>query len=293
MHKINKNRNSKKNETSKNLASKNSMWIYGKHAVRATLLNPKREVLRLILLESNKNFLEDAISANIHSELIANSNISPEIVDANYFFSLFGRDATHQGCAVLVKKLEEMSLDDLIKDKSDDRPFIFLDQVTDPQNIGSVLRASAVFDARAVVITADHSPEITPTIAKTASGALESVPLVHVVNLAQSINYLKEHGFWVVGLDERSEKELSEIDLHGKFIFIIGSEGTGMRRLTKEACDFVAQLPGSKVSANNILNRSSTNSFTTLNAAQAATVTLYESCRQRQRKIREESNAKR
>ena len=107
MHKINKNRNSKKNETSKNLASKNSMWIYGKHAVRATLLNPKREVLRLILLESNKNFLEDAISANIHSELIANSNISPEIVDANYFFSLFGRDATHQGCAVLVKKLEE------------------------------------------------------------------------------------------------------------------------------------------------------------------------------------------
>lgn len=247
---------------------KNSMWIYGKHAVKAALLNPKREVLRLILLEPGKGFLEGVLSADVQNEPRANLRISPEIVDVNVFSSLFGKDTAHQGCAVLVKMIEEMSLDDLIKDESDHRPFIFLDQVTDPQNIGSMLRASAVFDARAIVITKDHSPEITPTIAKTASGALESVPLVRVINLVQSINYLKDNGFWVVGLDERSEKELNDIDLSGKLVFIIGSEGTGMRRLTKESCDFLARLPGA-------------NTFTTLNAAQAATVTLYESFKQR------------
>lgn len=245
----------------KRALTKDVMWIYGKHAAKAALLNPKREIFRFILLESNKNFLQEITETSKNTP-------SPELVDKNYFHTLFGQEATHQGCAVLVKKQPEISLEELLQDETDDRPFIFLDQVADPQNIGSILRAAAVFGARAVVITEDQSPEITPAIAKAASGTLEFVPLIRVINLVQLINILKKHGFWSIGLDERAEKRLDETDLCGKFIFIIGNEGTGLRRLSKEACDFVAQLPGSST-------------FTTLNAAQAATVTLYESSKQR------------
>ena len=247
----------------KRILKKDTMWIYGKHATKAALLNPKREILKFILLESNKNFFQEISGTS------KNTNIpSPEFVDKNYFQTLFGKEATHQGCAVLVKKLEEIFLEELLRNKNDNRPFIFLDQVADPQNIGSILRAAAVFGARAVVITEDHSPEITPALAKAASGALESIPLIRVINLVHSINILKKHGFWSVGLDERSEKKLDEVDLREKFVFIIGNEGSGLRRLSKEACDFIVQLPGP-------------GTFTTLNAAQAATVTLYESSKQR------------
>ncbi|MBR1733865.1 MAG: 23S rRNA (guanosine(2251)-2'-O)-methyltransferase RlmB [Alphaproteobacteria bacterium] len=255
-----------KKRKNKGISSKDSMWIYGKHAVKAVLFNQKREILRFVLLESSKNFIEDVSFA------IKTRKISYEIVDSDFFFSLFGKNAIHQGCAILVKKLKEQFLEELIIDKNDDRPFIFLDQVIDPQNIGSIMRAAAVFGARAVVMTEDHSPEITATVAKTASGALENIPLIKVVNLTQSLNLLKKNGFWVVGLDERSEKNLADIDLSGKFVFIIGSEGFGMRRLTKESCDFLAKLPG-------------VSSFTTLNAAQAATISLYESCKQRKKGI--------
>lgn len=248
----------------KRILTKDTMWIYGKHATKAALFNPKREIRRFILLESNKNLLQE-----ISKISKKNTNIpSPVLVDKNYFHTLFGKEATHQGCAVLVKNLEEIFLEELLRNRNDDRPFIFLDQVADPQNIGSILRAAAVFGACAVVITEDHSPEITPVIAKAASGALESVPLIRVVNLVHSINILKKHGFWSVGLDERSEKKLDEVDLRKKFAFIIGNEGSGLRRLSKEACDFIVQLPGPST-------------FTTLNAAQAATVTLYESSKQR------------
>lgn len=248
----------------KQLSSKGSMWIYGKHAVKAALLNPERKILKFILLESNKNFLQE-ISKTSKKLFV------PEFVDKNYFYTLFEKNSTHQGCAILVKKLEEPSLEELLKNENNNRPFIFLDQVADPQNIGSILRAAAVFDARAIVITENHSPEITPAIAKAASGALESIPLIRVINLVQSINILKKYGFWIIGLDEKAEKKLDEIDLCGKFAFIIGNEGTGMRRLSREVCDFVAQLPGMST-------------FTTLNAAQAATTTLYESCKQRIKK---------
>lgn len=246
--------------------NKNTMWIYGKHSVQAVIQNSAREILRLILLDTNQDFLNGI-----------NLKVEPEYVDKAYFASLFGKDATHQGCAVLVKKLKRIFLEDVISDNNsqtsdsnkDNLPIIFLDQVSDPQNIGSVLRAAAVLGARAVVITEDHSPEITPAIAKAASGALEEVPLIKVVSFAQSIDFLKKHGYWVVGLDEKSKQNLSDIDLQDKFVFVIGNEGYGMRRLTQESCDFIAKLPGV------------TTTFTTLNAAQAATVSLYESCRQR------------
>ncbi len=233
----------------------NRIWIYGKHAVRAAVLNKNRQIFKVIVLPQNRDFLADL-------------SIKTEIVDKNYFSSLFGKDSIHQGCAAQVRPLDEIFLEDL---SDDDRPIVFLDQVTDPQNIGSILRASAVFGAKAVVLPEINSPEVTAVIAKVASGALESIPLIKVKNLVQSIKILKKEGYWCLGLDERGDKTIGEMDLSGKFVLIIGSEGQGMRRLTRENCDFLVQLP-------------SIGDFSTLNAAQAATVSLYEILRQKRRK---------
>jgi 23S rRNA (guanosine2251-2'-O)-methyltransferase len=245
-----------------NKLDRNLMWIYGKHAIKAALCNPRRKVLRLIALESFKNF-------PIECEKLS---LKPEIVDRNFFNAIFGKDAIHQGCAIQVKKLPDCSIEELASDESDNRPFVFLDHASDPQNIGSILRASAVLGARAVVLTENNSPELTPVIVKTASGAVESVPLIRVVNLVRAINYLKQKGFWCVGLDERSNKKIYETALDGKFILVVGSEGEGLRRLTRENCDFLVQLP--------CLGKE----FSTLNAAQAAAIALYEMLRQRRMK---------
>jgi 23S rRNA (guanosine2251-2'-O)-methyltransferase len=235
------------------------MWIYGKHAVKAALDNPNREILRLVILDSHRDFLLECGQLSIEAEVVGGA----------FFSSIFGKNAVHQGCAVFVKKFPEYSVEELLENELDVRPFIFLDQVSDPQNIGSILRSAAVFGARAVVATTNNCPELTPAIAKAASGAVEIVPLLRVINLVQTINYLKKHGFWCVGLDERAHKKIHEISLGGKFALIIGSEGEGMRRLTRESCDFLARLPYA-------------GSFSTLNAAQAATVSLYEILRQKE-----------
>ena len=227
------------------------IWIYGKHAVRAAVLNERRKVFRIIVLPQNRDFLADL-------------SVKVDVSDKSYFSSLFGKDAIHQGCAAQVLKLDEVCLEDL---PDNDQPIVFLDQVTDPQNIGSIMRAAAVFGAKAIVLPEVNSPDVTAVIAKVASGAAETIPLVKVKNLVQSIKMLKKSGYWCLGLDERGDKKISEINLSGRFILVIGSEGQGMRRLTRENCDFLVQLP-------------SAGNFTTLNAAQAATVSLYEILRQ-------------
>lgn len=237
------------------------MWLYGKHAVKAALQNPQREVLRFVISENNIDFAEECRTRGVKTE----------IADKNFFAATFGKDATHQGCAVQVRKLPEVFIEDIIEDESDTRPIVFLDKVTDPQNVGSIMRAAAVFGARAIVVAEDNSPELTASAAKTASGAVEIIPIIRVTNLVHTIKDLKKKGFWCIGLDERGDKTINEVSLDGKFIFVIGSEGSGMRRLTRETCDFLVQLP-------------CYDKFSTLNAAQAATVALYEILRQQRSK---------
>lgn len=233
------------------------MWIYGKHAVLAAVSNPNRHIIRLVV--SQKGLLDEFSGIK--------RDVRPELVEKDYLSQLFSKDAIHQSCAVLVKHFDEVTIEDLIEDEKDLRPFVFLDQITDPQNVGSILRASAVFGARAVVITEHNSPDLTSVIAKAASGAMELVPVIKIVNLVTCINELKKCGFWCVGLDERADQSIYDANLSGKHIIVIGSEGEGMRRLTREACDFLTKLP-------------SAGDFSTLNAAQAATVCLYEILRQ-------------
>ena len=235
--------------------SQNAHWIYGTHAVEAILKNKQRRVVKFCVLR------EDTELANIRQDL------KPTVVDKNFFYRTFGRDALHQGCAVLVHDVEKLFIEDVVAIEGDS-PVIVLDQVTDPQNIGAILRSCAVFGARALIVQDSGSPENTSVVAKTASGALEIVPIVRVANISRTIQFLKDNMFWCVGLSEYGAKVLSEMDLKGRFAFVIGSEGKGMRRLTMESCDVLAKLPSSE-------------RFSTLNAAQACTVTLYESFRQR------------
>lgn len=239
-----------------NKNSKSSMWIYGVHAVQAVLKNPKRVVLRFII--ANKEHV---------SNFSFSKSIIPEVIPKQQFSDLFGKDAIHQGVAVLVEHNNEIFIEDILRDQ-DDRPIVILDQITDPHNIGAILRSAAVFDAKCLIVTENNSPSETSVLAKTASGALEIVPIVRVVNLAQCMKLLKKNNYWCVGLDERGTDYLNDLNLLGRYAFVIGSEGYGMRRLTKESCDILAKLPVS-------------DSFSTLNAAQACTVTLYESFRQK------------
>ena len=228
-------------------------WIYGRHSVEAVLSNNTREVARVVV--GNENDVLVALACSRH--------IDAEIMDNSFFDSVFGKNAIHQKCAALVGELPQLCVEDLLVDSSDMRPFVILDQVTDPQNIGSILRASAVFDARAVVVQDKHSPELSATSLKASSGASEFVPLIRVVNLANTIKLLQKNNFWSVGLDERGDKLLAALPSNTKYAIIIGSEGKGMRKLTKDYCDFLVKIPSNK-------------NFSTLNAAQAATVSLYE-----------------
>ncbi|MBE6447557.1 MAG: 23S rRNA (guanosine(2251)-2'-O)-methyltransferase RlmB [Alphaproteobacteria bacterium] len=233
---------------------KNSMWIYGRHAVVAAARNKRRKIIKLAVLSQNEELIQELQS--FINEI--------DVVSKDFFVNHFGKDVIHQGCAALVTKLDEIYLEDL---SDDDSPLLFLDQVTDPQNIGSILRAAAVFGAKAVVLPEANTPGLTSAMIKVASGAAERVPLIKVKNLVQSIRFLQQRGYWCLGLDEHADKQIYQTDLRGKFIIVVGSEGRGMRRLTREVCDFLVQLP-------------SFGSFSTLNAAQAATVSLYEYLKQ-------------
>ncbi len=229
-----------------------TVWLYGIHAVTAALNNPNRKILRFIV--SNKTQIAEF--PNIKST-------KAEIVDKQVFSDIFGKDAIHQCCAVLTERLCNVFLEDILE-IDDNRPILLLDQITDPHNVGAILRSAAVFGAKCIVTTEDNAPIESAVLAKSASGALEIVPIVRVINLAQCMKTLKKHNYWCVGLDERGTSNLPELDFSIRYAFVIGSEGNGLRRLTKESCDILVRLP---VSSN----------FSTLNAAQACTVTLYES----------------
>ena len=148
------------------------------------------------------------------------------------------------------------------------RPIVILDQVTDPQNVGAVLRSAAVFGARAVIVTRRNSPPITGALAKAASGAVEQMPLVQVPNVAQAIAVLQAEGWFAVGLEGTAEKTLPDIDLTGRIAVVLGSEGAGLRRLTAERCDVLAKISGEP-------------GFASLNVSNATAVALYEIHRQR------------
>jgi len=218
------------------------VWLYGLHAVAAALANPARRPKRLLATEEAIAAIAPALAETPHA--IAPAPSARRDIDA-----VLAPGAVHQGVAMLCAPLPPSEIDDIPEAPADGaapprrRVVVALDQVADPHNVGAVLRTAAAFGALAVLVPDRHAPEETGTIAKAASGALETVPLIRAANFARALDSLKEKGYWCVGLDGRAEKTLAEQDLPEALVLVLGAEGAGLRRLSFEACDFAARLP--------------------------------------------------
>jgi len=234
--------------------------IYGAHAVLAALRNPQRICHTLWASKGLSPEAEQAIKA--HPDLDIKS------CDGLELDRLVGEQSVHQGLVLKASPLEQPFIEDIMKDVPDDACLIILDQVTDPHNIGAIMRSAAAFGAIAVIQQELNAPDANnPTIAKTASGAVEEIPLVSVTNIARTMEDLKKSGFWCIGLDEMGKEQLHKANLTGKVAFIMGREGKGLRPLIRGTCDILSHLP-------------TTESFSTLNVSNAAAVSLYEWRRQ-------------
>lgn len=233
------------------------IWLYGRHAVEAALANPVREKLQLLTSASVARSLKQ-------------QPLRPLIIDPQEITRFLPPGAVHQGLALQVRPLPAQSLEDICAKQADSKPrlVVVLDQVSDPHNAGAILRSCAAFGALALIVTDRNAPPPTGALAKAASGALELVPLLHVVNLARTLDQLAELGFWRVGLFAEAQQSIAEIDLSGDIAIVLGSEGDGIRQLTARKCDFLARLP---TSAN----------LSSLNVSNAAAVMLYEIARRR------------
>ena len=223
--------------------------LYGWHTVTMALANPQRQIRKLTLTENAARRLADE---NIETR------IAPEIVRPQDIDRLLSPDAVHQGLLAEADPLPSPDIQDLAPEGM----VLVLDQITDPHNVGAILRSAAAFAVKAIVTTARHSPEATGVLAKAASGALELVPMVTVQNLARALNELNDNGFLTVGLDSEGSEDLSDVTLREPLALVLGAEGKGLRQLTRETCSVVARLdmPGE---------------IKSLNVSNAAVLSLY------------------
>jgi 23S rRNA (guanosine2251-2'-O)-methyltransferase len=213
--------------------------LYGWHTVAAALANPQRGIRKLWLSENAARRLSD--------EKI-DTRVTPEIVRPSLIDARLGPDAVHQGLLAEADPLPSPDIDTLPQDGI----VLVLDQITDPHNVGAILRSAAAFAVKAIVTTARHSPEATGVLAKSASGALELVPLVTVQNLARALTEMNDQGFLTVGLDSEGSENLGSVALRQPLALVLGAEGKGLRQLTRETCGVVARLdmPGEIKSLN-------------------------------------------
>ncbi len=233
------------------------VWLHGLHPVAAALANPARRLKRLLVTEE----AEAALAARLPQPW----RIAPERVERARFATFLPEDSIHQGAALLAEPLPDMPLERALEHGHG--PVLVLDQVTDPRNVGAILRSAAAFGAAAIVMQDRHAPPETGALARAASGALEIVPVVREVNLARALDSLKKAGLWVVGLAGEAPVTLAQSGLHGRRVaLVLGAEGEGMRRLTRENCDELCRLPIAP-------------EMESLNVSAAAAVALYELAR--------------
>ena len=203
--------------------------LYGIHAVEAALANPRRTIGRLLATENAARRLEAAIKAR---------GVKAEDALPKQLDRLLGSDAVHQGVVLETEPLPPVELEDVRPEGT----LLVLDQVTDPQNVGAVLRSAAAFGAAGVVLPERHTPRFTGALAKAASGALDTVPIILIGNLAQSLGQLGEAGFLRVGLAEEGAEPLETTALTLPLALVLGAEGKGLRQLTRETCDRLCRI---------------------------------------------------
>jgi 23S rRNA (guanosine2251-2'-O)-methyltransferase len=242
-------------------------WIYGRHAVAAALANVERRWRHLAAVIGHE---EEAKALVAGAKAARSGGGEPvRVFERDAFAALLPAGAVHQGLALEVEPLAGRDLDAVLRlavPTAARIVIVALDRVSDPHNLGAVLRSAAAFGALAVVSVAHGGAPAGGALAKSASGALELVPLVCVVNLARALDRLKAAGFWICGLDETAAQPLAALDLGRRVALVLGGEGSGMRRLVRERCDFLARLPTRPEQPS-------------LNVSNAAAVALYELAR--------------
>jgi 23S rRNA (guanosine2251-2'-O)-methyltransferase len=228
-------------------------WLWGKHAVKAALENPKRRLKKMLVTPAALAEVEGALRKR---------GLAPQPADNDTIAKLLPRDAVHQGLALLADPLPELDIEDALAGTTGHRRLIMLDQVSDPHNLGAILRSAAAFGAAGVIVQDRHSPPVSGTLAKSASGAVEIVPLIRVVNLARTLDELGELGFLRLAFADEAAQPLNSADLRRDLVLVLGAEGEGLRRLTRERCDVAVRLPTNP-------------KMPSLNVSNAAAVALY------------------
>ncbi len=248
-----------KNHNKPSASSSGNIILYGRHPVTAALSNPDRQINKIICSKENAEELKKLLEKNKRNPALLN------IVDRKEIDRLLPRDAVHQGFMLYCGELEDYTLEDIciMADKQENCHLLILDQVTDPQNIGAIIRSCVAFNTLALIMQDKNSPAETGAMAKASAGMIEHLPLCRVTNLSRAIDQLKKAGFWVIGMDGYAKTTIDKINKTGKIAVIMGSEGKGMRRLVEESCDTTVKLPISpKVES--------------LNVSTAAAIALYE-----------------
>ncbi|GJL85910.1 MAG: hypothetical protein DHS20C02_16850 [Micavibrio sp.] len=235
--------------------------LYGFHAVREAWLNPGRAVDNLYITDHARKGFEQTI---LEAKGKGLRRPQPVDVDKRKLEKMLPRDAVHQGLALAASDLDEINVQDFVirAEKKDRTVLVMLDQVTDPHNVGAILRSACAFGVDGMILQRKHAPDIDGVLAKTACGGIEHVPVAYETNLSRSIETLQEGGFFVIGLSEHGEKTLNEIDAPEKTLLVLGSEGLGIRRLVRENCDELVRLPTS-------------GPIQSLNVSNAASVALF------------------
>ncbi|MEX0923147.1 MAG: 23S rRNA (guanosine(2251)-2'-O)-methyltransferase RlmB [Rhodovibrionaceae bacterium] len=235
-------------------------WLWGAHAVLAALANPQRLPARLILTPE----AAQRHAAELHPLLAERPELRPESLGREAFAKLLPEGAVHQGIALATPALPQPGLEELLHGNAGRASVVIvLDQVTDPHNVGAILRSAAVFGADALITTERHAPQENGVLAKSASGALEHLPYIRVTNLARGLEALKAAEYWCLGFASEAAEALGGFAAPPRTALVLGAEGLGLRRLTREACDLLVRLPVR-------------GAIRDLNVSNAAAVGLYE-----------------
>jgi len=211
--------------------------LFGFHAVTARL-RAHPETVRAIYLSATRR---DGRARDL-TERAEAAGVAVHAVDEKRLAAICGHER-HQGAVALVTEVPESTLDEVFDAMREPALLLVLDGVTDPHNLGACLRSADAFGVHAVIVPKDRAVGVNPTVAKAASGALDTVPLISVTNLARSLRELKERGVWLLGADAGGAESLFDADLSGPIAWVLGAEGTGLRRLTRESCDRIVSIP--------------------------------------------------
>lgn len=256
-------KNNLQKSTSQNRLPSGQVYLYGRHPVLSAILNPKRKIYQILVTKNNEADLKKFAADN---RLSLNSFI--KIVDNEYIGNLFPHGSTHQGFALITSILNPISynqfLDKIENLSSKDFPkLLVLDSLTDPQNIGAIIRSAAAFGFNNIVILDRNFPLMSPVLAKASSGMIEVVNLISIANLNNFLADIKKIGYWSVGLAGEAREDVSKVREYSPIALVVGSEGDGIRKLVKENCDLLVKIPMKE-------------NVESLNASTAAAIAMYE-----------------